>query len=132
MSDRRIEEEAVYRFIYDHIDTVPHLEALLQLWRSRPRRWAEEELAQRLFITTDVLTKIMQDLAGLDLVITGVEDGRPWYAYQSKVRECDDLMESVDATYSRELLRITAAIHAKASSGAREFGRAFKFKKRPD
>ena len=39
------------------------------------------------------------------------------------------LVEAVAETYKRELLRVTAAIHSKASSGAREFGRAFQFKK---
>lgn len=48
MSKEKTEEE-VFRFILDEIDTVPHLEALLLLWNSRPKQRAEEELSERLF-----------------------------------------------------------------------------------
>jgi len=122
-------EAEVYRFLYEKIDTIPHLEALLQVWQSRPRKWNERDLAQRLFVSTQVLRGIMQDLAGLHLVFACQEAGQCWYCYQSQSPRTDALVEAVAETYKRELLRVTAAIHSKASSGAREFGRAFQFKK---
>jgi hypothetical protein len=122
-------EAEVYRFLYEKIDTIPHLEALLQLWQSRPRKWDERDLAQGLFVSTQVLRGIMQDLAGLHLVFACQQGGQWWYCYQSPSPRTDALVGAVAETYKVELLRVTAAIHSKASSGAREFGRAFQFKK---
>lgn len=68
MADRGINESEVYRFIHEKIDTVPHLEALLQLRQSGPRKWTEEQLARRLFISTETAGKILRDLARLQLV----------------------------------------------------------------
>ena len=39
-----------YRFIHEHIDSVPHLEALILLWNSRPVGWTCDELASRLYV----------------------------------------------------------------------------------
>ena len=40
----------VDRFIMNRMDTVPHLEALLLLWRERPRLWSVESVAERLWV----------------------------------------------------------------------------------
>lgn len=129
MGESGIGEPEVYRFLYGKIDTIPHLEALLQLWHTRPRQWDEDELAHRLFISTELLSGIMRDLADLQLASSWTENGRCWYRYQSKSPRMDATLEAVAETYKRELLRVTAAIHAKANSGAREFGRAFRIKR---
>jgi len=129
VSNRDISEEEVYRFIYEKIDSVPHLEALLQLWNSRPKKWSEEELAGRLFLTAPVLQNIMRDLIRMELAIGGDQEPR-WYAHPPNSPQNDRLVEALAETYKRDLLRVTEAIHAKASSGAREFGRAFKFRKK--
>lgn len=43
-------EMDAYEFIRQSIDSVPHLEALMLLWNSRPAGWTPEELATRLYI----------------------------------------------------------------------------------
>jgi len=129
VSNRDISEEEVYRFIYEKIDSVPHLEALLQLWNSRPRRWSEEELAARLFLTAPVLHDIMRDLMRVELATGGDEEPK-WFAYPPSSPLTDRMVGALAETYKRDLLRVTEAIHAKSSSGAREFGRAFKFRKK--
>jgi len=50
------------------------------------------------------------------------------YSYDPAFRH-SNLMEEVDRTYRRELVRISRMIHSKASPAVREFARAFKFKK---
>ncbi len=38
-------------------------------------------------------------------------------------------MESVDAVYRKEVVRISSLIHSKAPAGVRDFARAFRIKK---
>ena len=49
----------VYEFIYHNIDSVPHLEALVLLWNSRPVWWTCEELASRLYIPSDQVAHLL-------------------------------------------------------------------------
>lgn len=134
MSADGVSEEEVYRFLYDKIDSVPHLEALLLLWNSRPHQWTEDELGHRLFLSGASLGSIMKDLVALGLATHGPlpsgEDVGLSYAYAPGSPATDRLVEALAETYKRDLLRVSREIHSKASSGAREFGRAFKFRKK--
>jgi hypothetical protein len=114
----------VDRFILDEIDSVPHLEALLLLWNTRPRRWANEELARSLYIPTDRTRQIIRDLQQRDLIVC--ESDSSFYS-ASEAR--DQLIAAVDHTWRRELVRLSNMIHSKASPAVREFARAFRFKK---
>ena len=132
LGNRRVTEQEVYRFIYDKIDTVPHLEALLQLWVSRPKTWTADELAHRLFVSSDMLQTIMDDLARQQLAVIRHEKQQVWYAYQSSAPAIDELVEAVADTYRQQLVRVTRLIHGKSTSGAWGFGEAFRFKPRND
>jgi hypothetical protein len=55
-----------------------------------------------------------------------VEEER--YSFDPNFRQ-GSLMEELDRTYKRELVRISRMIHSKASPAVREFARAFKFTK---
>jgi len=55
-----------------------------------------------------------------------VEEER--YSFDPNFRQ-GSLMEELDRTYRRELVRISRMIHSKASPAVREFARAFKFTK---
>ena len=113
----------VDRFILDEIESVPHIEALLILWNSRPRTFSAEELARLLYLPQERTRQILQDLQQQSLVITGVG-----YAY-NPAQPRDRLMPEVDRTWRRELVRLSNLIHSKASPAVREFARAFRFKK---
>jgi hypothetical protein len=117
----------VDRFIQDEIDTVPQLEALLLLWKSRPRAWQLRDLAAALYVSTDTTKSIVEPLERRNLIAT---NGTGEYSYHSSER--DALIAAVDQAYRRELIRISRMIHAKASSAVREFARAFIFKKDRD
>ncbi len=43
-------EDVALRFIFDNIETVPQLEALLLMWQNRMRTWTAEELAARIYV----------------------------------------------------------------------------------
>lgn len=114
----------VDQFILDEIDSVPHLEALLLFWKRRPHGWSVEEMAHSLYISVETTHTILQDLRQRGMVT--VEEER--YSFDPNFRQ-GSLMEELDRTYRRELVRISRMIHSKASPAVREFARAFKFKK---
>jgi hypothetical protein len=131
MKERNIGVDEVYRFILNQIDSVPQMEALLLLWESRPKRWSESEIAERLYVCPDVVRNILQILVRRHLL--GVDtQGTKVYWYESKPGELDRLIEAVAATYRRDLVRVSTFIHTKASAAVRDFAQAFKFTKGQD
>ncbi|HEU5411046.1 MAG TPA: hypothetical protein VFU57_08500 [Candidatus Acidoferrales bacterium] len=119
--------KAVDQFILNEIDSVPHLEALLLLWNTRPKQWPVDEMAKALYVPPDLAQRIMQELARRGLIATQAEPER--YSYIAQSDETETLMRSVDEIYRRELVRISRMIHGKAPSAVREFARAFRFTK---
>jgi len=120
-----------YKFIAEKIDSVPHLEALILFWNSRPVGWSMEDLASRLYVPVDRVSQIVTDL--IRLQIARELQGSPVkFAYLQRSAEQDELMRQVDTIYRNDLVRVSTMIHEKASSPVREFARAFKFRKEPN
>ena len=117
-------DNEVDAFIRRDIDSVPHLEALLHLWNNRSRVHGVEDMARTLFIDHDQTAGVLDDLAGLTLLVRE----NAGYRYAGSP-ERDRLMTAVDLTYRRELVRVTRMIHSKGSQAARAFSRAFRFTK---
>ena len=126
MEDNEREQSAVDRFIMDRIDSVPHLEALLLIWRDRNQASFAEKLAKQLWVRADVANNILQDLARDGFLDVGSKSGE--YIYGADP-ETDRLVGLVNETYQRELIRISTMIHSKPSAAVREFARAFRLKK---
>lgn len=114
----------VDQFILAEIDSVPHLEGLLLLWNSRPRKWSLEEVAKALYLTLDETRYLLNDLKQRGFLKVESES----YSYDQQYQR-DNLIQEVAHTYRKELIRISRMIHLKASPSVREFARAFKFKK---
>lgn len=122
--DPNPQRNEVDQFILSEIDSVPHLEALLLLWNSRPKQWPVEEVAGFLYIPADRTREILQGLQQRDLVVMTFSG-----CFYNPKTSRDSLMEELDLTYRRELVRVSNMIHSKASPAVREFARAFRFKK---
>ncbi|HZQ19971.1 MAG TPA: hypothetical protein VFA90_14735 [Terriglobales bacterium] len=127
MSEWKTRPEEVDQFILEQIDSVPHLEALLLIWRNRPKAWPLEIMAKALYVPVELAGDILRDLTLRGLIEPTSESQRE-YQYVSSPSE-DSLMELLETTYRRELIRVTRMIHAKAPSAVREFARAFRFTK---
>jgi hypothetical protein len=121
----------VYEFILKNVDSVPHLEAIILLWNSRPVAWNPEELATRLYIPPEKVLALLRDLARLQL-IAEASGSPPKFSYLPRSKEQDELMGSLDAAYRHDLVRISTMIHSKTSSSVLEFARAFRLKKERD
>jgi hypothetical protein len=120
------EQPNVDRFILDEIDSVPHLEALLLLRRSAPQHLSAAEIAEQLYVSPAQGSAIVEDLCrrGLIVCTSGSE-----FHYDASDHERNRLLAAVDATYRRELIRISGIIHSKASPSVRAFADAFRFRK---
>lgn len=127
MTEDTPERTEVDRFILDHIDSVPHLEGLLLVWRERAQPWTVEDLSKRLWINREDARSILQDLVRerLVILIAGEEEQ---YRYQSDPSN-GRLIQAVADTYRADVIRISTMIHAKPSSAVRAFARAFRFTK---
>lgn len=118
-------------FITKNIDSVPHLEALILLWNSRPVSWNLPELASRLYVTPERAHEILNDLMRLQLV-QEMEGAHSRFCYFSRSSEQDTLMQEMESIYRKDLVRVSNMIHSKESSPVREFARAFRFRKDPE
>lgn len=120
-----------YEFIHENIDSVPHLEALILFWNSRPVGWTCDDLSSRLYIPAEQVSGVIRDLVRLQVVQEN-PGSPPRYSYFPRSEEQNELMTLVDNAYRRDLVRISTMVHSKASSPVREFARAFKFRKDRD
>ena len=125
-------QEKVDVFIRERVDSVPHLEALLLLFQTRPKVWSATDLGNRLYLTGEAAQKLLTDLVA-DRLIAQDDKGAGQYYYLSQpgVEGMDELLAAVEKVYRRETIRISTMIHAKASPALRDFARAFKFRKGP-
>lgn len=121
-------DHIVERFILDEIDSVPHLEALLLMWRSAPRRFLASQLAEQLYIPTHQASAIAEELHRRGLIARDTGSGSAFF-YDMRDEQRNRLLEAVDGMYRRELIRISGIIHSKASAGIRAFADAFRFRK---
>lgn len=121
----------VYEYILERIDSVPHLEAIILLWNSRPVGWSADELASRLYVPPEKTAELLQDLVRQQFVqqISGTP---PRFSYLARNDDQNEWMFRVDAAYRREIVRISTMLHSKTSPSVREFARAFRFRKERD
>jgi hypothetical protein len=118
----------VDRFILAEIDSVPHLEALLLLFNSRPKIWSIDEMGQALYVRNEVASKILESLAQRSLIAANPNIPETFF-YSQDEESRNQLLQDVDAVYRKEVVRISSMIHSKASAGLRDFARAFRIKK---
>jgi hypothetical protein len=128
MTEEPAGRTAAYQFVLEHVDSVPHLEALLLLWNTRPHVWSATELAGRLYVSTDGAKAILQELTRQHLISCSSEEEQQ-YCYSSDSKEQNSVLQSVDETYRREMVAVSSMIHFKASRAVRDFARAFRFTK---
>jgi hypothetical protein len=119
MTEGAVRGNEIDEFILREMDSVPHLEALLLLWNSRPKVWSAEEMAGALYVQAGEAREILQGLTRRRLAERGAGDV---FGYWGNAGE-------KDALYRRDLVRISRMIHAKASPGVRDFADAFRFTK---
>lgn len=129
MSPQDKSEAAVIQFIVDEIESVPHLEALLLIRNSRPRKWAVEDLSKRLYISRDAVRVLLDDLIRRRLALFDSASSTYYYAAPE---ERDEVIGLLDEIYRRQVVRVSQLIHSKPSAAVRDFARAFRFTKKDE
>lgn len=124
MEEKNPQRAEIDRFLLAEIDSIPHLEAVLLIWKSRPKQWSIDDLSRSLYVPVDRARAIVHDLELREVVLLSAE----LCCYNSAYRH-DTMIAQVDTAYRQELVRITNLIHSKASPSVREFARAFRLKK---
>lgn len=127
MQERSYNSKNVDEFILAEIDTVPHLEALLQFWTSRPRQWNADDMSGLLYVKRDEAQSVLESLARRGF-IDEVPEQRDCFVYRDTSAVRNDLMADLEIAYKHDLIRITRMIHSKGPASVREFARAFRFK----
>src|SRR3954447_15849433 len=118
------QQSHVDRFVLEEIESVPHLEALLLLFNSRPRRWSMPEMARSLYLSEEQTEPILRDLEHRQLIVMESD----CYLYNS-AHPKGETISLLDSIYRREIARISNMIHSKPSASVRAFARAFKLTK---
>lgn len=114
----------VDNFVMEEIESVPHLEALLLVWNSRPRPWSVTEMARALYLTDDKTQAILRDLVQRQLIVSASEC---YSAHEAHPKA--EIIALLDRIYRRDVVRISTMIHSKPSASVRAFARAFRLKK---
>jgi hypothetical protein len=122
------QKKEAYEFIFNNIDSVPHLEALLLVWTSRPKSWTAEEVSRRLYINRESAEVLLRALS-VQGFLAAAADPVETFQYQPTSEEQDRTLELVHKAYRRETVAVSTMIHSKGSRAVRDFARAFRFTK---
>jgi predicted ArsR family transcriptional regulator len=126
--NRPTADREVFQFIFERIESVPHLEALLLVWNTRPNRWTVNDLARRLYVEPEVARILLLDLVRQDLIVADPASPESFF-YDAKSEDIESLISGVHAKYRTEIVAVSTMIHRKASRAVRDFADAFRFKK---
>jgi hypothetical protein len=121
-------EQQLIQFIVDHLQTVPHLEALLLIWQNASTQWTADLLAARIYVSPGTGRQILEDLQRQGIV-RAAETAEVTYVYEPGWDSQRQLLPRLANLYRRQLVQVTKLIHSRGSSSVREFARAFQIKK---
>ena len=124
------EDQELIQFVVDHLDTIPHLEALLLIWQNQDTRWTADLLAGRIYVSHPVARNVLSDLYRRGALSS--EGGfDPIYLFRGSWDSERQMLPRLAELYRRQLVQITKLIHSRSSLSAREFARAFQIKNDP-
>jgi hypothetical protein len=112
------------RLILDYASTVPHLEVLLLLWENAPHAWATEQIARRIYTSTDTVVALLRDLRHEGLVLEDA-DGNARLTEDEALRQ---VASQIVLAYRDNVSRVASLIHSGPPKALREFARAFRIK----
>ena len=127
MSDKIIPED-IEQFIFEKIDSVAEMEALLLLRSKQEAAWSIASLAKRLYIDEEQTAIILDHLCREGL-LTISSNEQTIYRYQPKSLELHNNVNRVAEVYKKHLVPVTNLIHSKPRVRIQEFADAFRLRK---
>lgn len=123
MSSRQI-PDAVRRFVTTSIPSIPYLEALLILKARPAQAWDAAQLARRLYVSDAAAAGLLAELQAAG--VAAGEQGVGWrYA---AAPELAAMLDQVELCYATHLVEMTALVHDRHDTRARQFADAFRWK----
>jgi hypothetical protein len=119
--------DSVRRFVLTSIPSVPHLEALMLLWRDPERALTAEEIAGRLYVGASVARGVADDLVLAELLAS--EDGGARFRIRTEPAELRARLDELDQTYARHVRAVAELIHGNLGRKATSFANAFYWRK---
>jgi hypothetical protein len=119
--------EDVRRFILEHIDSVPALEALLLMKRDVPRQWTAGAIAAELYMDPRKVTPFLGDLSSRGLC-GNAPGAEPVYFWRPATPAVAENLERLAQVYAKHLVPVTNLIHAKPGPSVRGFSDAFRLR----
>lgn len=117
----------VRRFIIEHIDSVPALEALLLMRRIPDKKWTVAMLAAALYMEPRRVAALLADLSHRGLC-GSQPDSETMYFWRPATAELGEGLNRVAETYARHLVPVTNLIHSKPRASVRGFSDAFRLR----
>jgi hypothetical protein len=120
------------RFIHS-IRSIPHLEAILLLRENPSQSWQADTLANRLYITVEIVENVLVELAALGIV-TLSEKKISEYRYNPSTPLLAELIDMLAHYYAHHLIEVTNMIHTRHNQNNRllQFADAFRFQKKDE
>lgn len=110
----------VIRFINVRIESVPHIEALLLIYRKQTESWDALKLSKELFIDFNRAKELIKKLHSAGFIINEPDPQK--YIFNKKTDQT--ILADVADAYSQHLIEITNLIHRQ--SEAQKFSDSFK------
>lgn len=103
------------------------MEALMLVRATAPAHWNAAALAQRLYVAPAAAITVLADLGKAGLLACDADYGACFY--ESRPGPMDYIVAQLAAFHATHLVEITALIHSGLDGQARQFARAFDFRK---
>ena len=116
----------IKRFILTSIESVPHLEALLQCYKRADEKWDAAKLSAAIYVDTEKAGRLLKKLCSASFIRETNEETAT-YLFNSQLVPLRILVAQIDEVYSKHLIEVTDLIHRK-STEVRKFSDAFKIK----
>jgi DNA-binding IclR family transcriptional regulator len=116
----------VHRFLYDHIESVEHLEVLLLLARTPERGWSTTEVAETLYSHPSSIKLRLARLLGQGL-LREIQEG--CYRYAPRTVELHSTVQRVAECYHERRVAVITLIASKPLDNVRAFSDAFRIRR---
>ena len=121
----------IQNFINAHIDSVDQVEALIIMRADPSHEWTAEEIAKRLYTSSESTSARLAHLHRKGL-LSEIRSDTVRYRYEQRNRRLSDAVESLVETYAKRKVAVINQIFSGPTDDVQSFADAFRFRKEQD
>jgi hypothetical protein len=118
----------IAQIIDQQIESLAQLEALLLLRKDPARYWTSEEIAKALYITPEMASLLLADMARRGLARTESQSAAR-FAYRPHDSETDRIVSELASLYQERRVAVISLIYSKPLNKVQTFADAFRLRK---